>query len=314
MIEALFTYDYGKDKMKSIEKLGYNVTIVDEKNMKYTENMKDTEILVCYDPFKTLDIAPMEKLKWIQLSSIGIDQLPLNEVRKSNIKITNNKGGYSIPIGEWIVLKALELLKNSKSLYEKQNNKKWKMDTSILELYDKTIGFMGTGSIAKEAAKRLKSFGVNILGSNTNGREVEYFDRCYSKDNIKEMLSLSDIVVVTIPYTKDNYHFINKNIFDSMKEGCFFINIARGNIVDEKELINNLKAGKIKAAALDVFEEEPLKEDNKLWDLDNVIITPHNSWISEKRNDRRFQCIYNNMKNYVEEKELINVVDINKGY
>lgn len=314
MIEALFTYDYGKDKMKSIEKLGYNVTIVDEKNMKYTENMKDTEILVCYDPFKTLDIAPMEKLKWIQLSSIGIDQLPLNEVRKSNIKITNNKGGYSIPIGEWIVLKALELLKNSKSLYEKQSNKKWKMDTSILELYDKTIGFMGTGSIAKEAAKRLKSFGVNILGSNTNGREVEYFDRCYSKDNIKEMLSLSDIVVVTIPYTKDNYHFINKNIFDSMKEGCFFINIARGNIVDEKELINNLKSGKIKAAALDVFEEEPLKEDNILWDLDNVIITPHNSWISEKRNDRRFQCIYNNMKNYVEEKELINVVDINKGY
>lgn len=314
MIEALFTYDYGKDKMKSIEKLGYNVTIVDEKNMKYTENMKDTEILVCYDPFKTLDIAPMEKLKWIQLSSIGIDQLPLNEVRKSNIKITNNKGGYSIPIGEWIVLKALELLKNSKSLYEKQNNKKWKMDTSILELYDKTIGFMGTGSIAKEAAKRLKSFGVNILGSNTNGREVEYFDRCYSKDNIKKMLSLSDIVVVTIPYTKDNYHFINKNIFDSMKEGCFFINIARGNIVDEKELINNLKSRKIKAAALDVFEEEPLKEDNKLWDLDNVIITPHNSWISEKRNDRRFQCIYNNMKNYVEEKELINVVDINKGY
>jgi len=314
MKKALFTYDYGKEKMNLIKELGYDVIIKEEKGLVYSEELKDVEVLVCYDPFSTLDITKMEKLKWIQLSSIGIDQAPIDYIKEKGIILTNNKGGYSIPIGEWIVMNILQLAKNSIKFFEKQKNKMWKIDTSIIEIYGKTIGFIGTGTLAIEATKRLKGFGVNILGLNSNGRNVEGFNKCYSKDEMDDMLRLCDFVVVTIPYTKETHHLINKERFDAMKDGVYFINVARGSVVDEVELIKNLKSGKIKGAALDVFEEEPLKEDNPLWNMENVYITPHNSWVSEMRNERRFKLIYENMKKYVEGEKLLNIVDLQKGY
>ena len=153
--KALFTYGYGNDSMKKIEELGYDIRVIEEREAKYSDELKDIEVLVCYNPFETLDITKMKKLKWIQLSSAGIDQLPLDYVKENGIVVTNNKGGYSIPMGEWIVLKILELLKHSINLYDNQKNKVWKMDTNIQELYGKTIGFVGTGNIAVEAAKDL---------------------------------------------------------------------------------------------------------------------------------------------------------------
>ena len=313
-IKALFTYNYGGEKMKGIEAFGYDIKVIKEQDLIYSEQLEDVEVLICYDPFKTLAIEKMKNLKWIQLSSIGIDQLPIEYVKNTSIIITNNKGGYSIPMGEWIVLKTLELFKNSKGLYENQVNRKWKIDTSIKEIYGKTIGFIGTGTIAAEAAKRLQGFGVNLLGVNTDGRDVEYFDECYAMSELDRMLKLCDVVVCTVPYTKATYHLINENRFIKMKNGAFFINVARGSIVDEASLIENLKNGKLAGAAIDVYEEEPLKANNPLWDLNNVILTSHNSWISEMRNQRRFNLIYKNMKKYIQGEELVNVVDLKKGY
>ena len=221
---------------------------------------------------------------------------------------------YSIPMGEWIVLKILEMFKKSKELYERQQNKQWQMDTSILELYGKTIGFIGTGSIAHEAAKRLQGFEVTILGVNTTGDLKPYYDNCYSMEEIDQMISKCDVVVVTIPYTKKTHHLIDEAMFKKMKGNAFLVNVSRGNILDEKALINSLKERKIKGAALDVFEKEPLDIDSPLWDLDNVLISSHNSWISEMRNERRFQLIYDNLKRYIQKDDLINVVDLMKGY
>ncbi|MGH4122779.1 MAG: phosphoglycerate dehydrogenase [Clostridium sp.] len=311
-IKALFTYNYGGDKIKDIKAFGYDVKVIPEEGLIYNDDLEEVEVLVCYDPFKTLDIEKMKKLKWIQLSSIGIDQLPIEYVKNTSIIITNNKGGYSIPMGEWVVLKTLELFKNSKMLYENQSKRKWKMDTSIMELYGKTIGFIGTGTIATEAAKRFQGFGVNIVGVNTDGRDIEYFNRCYA--DLNEMLKLCDVVVATIPYTKATHHLINEERFMEMKTGAYFINVARGSIVDEGALLKNLTNGKLAGAALDVYEEEPLKENNSLWDLSNVILTSHNSWISEMRNERRFDIIYKNMKKYLKGEGLVNTVNLKKGY
>lgn len=314
VIKALFTYDYGREKMESIRKLGYDLTIIHEKQVEFSEKIKNIEILVCYNPFNTLDISKLNKLKWIQLSSIGIDQLPEVAFNNPHLKVTNNRGGYSIPMGEWIVLNTLQMFKHSRKLFEQQKNRKWKMDTSILEIYGKTIGFIGTGSIAVEAAKRFQGFGAKILGLNTNGRAIRYFDECYPIQEIDEMLSICDVVVITIPSTKETYRLIDKNRFLAMKDGAFIINVARGNVIDEDELIKNLTTGKIGCAALDVFDEEPLDENSPLWEMENIIISPHNSWISEMKNERRFEGIYENMKRYAANERLQNIVDLNKGY
>ncbi|WP_091732428.1 phosphoglycerate dehydrogenase [Proteiniborus ethanoligenes] len=314
LIRALITHNYGVENMERIRQLGYDIIEKSEKELYFSEELRDTEVLVCYNPFNTLDISKLPNLKWIQLTSVGIDQVPIDILKKNSITLTNNKGGYSIPIGEWIVLKLLEMYKNSKAFYQKQSQKIWKIDTSLLELYGKTIGFIGTGSIASEAAKRLKGFGVDILGLNTRGTKTEYFDKCYSIDKINEMVKLSDAIVVSIPHTEKTHNLLNEEVFQEMKNGVYLVNIARGSIIDERAMINNLKNGKIKCAALDVFEKEPLDKNNPLWEIENVIITPHNSWVSEMRDDRRFNIIYDNLKRYLSNQTLKNIVDLNKGY
>lgn len=313
-MKVLFTYDYGKEKMDSIRELGYDLVYGHEKQIKNSKEIEDIDVLVCYDPFQRLDITKLRDLKWIQLSSVGIDQAPLDYIRKSSIVLTNNRGGYSIPMGEWIILKILEIYKESKYFFEKQKERKWKMNTSILELYGKTVGFLGTGTISKEGAKRLQGFGTNVYGLNTNGRDMEYFHKCYPISDIDAFLSQCDVVVCGVPYTKKTHHLINEEKLEKMKDDSILINISRGSVVDEKALCKKLKENKFLGVALDVFEEEPLSTNSPLWDFDNVYITPHNSWVSEMRNERRFQLIYNNLKKYLEGEELQNVVNISKGY
>lgn len=313
-IKALITFDYGKSKMDSLRELGYDITFIEDSKAKFIPELKDTEVIICYDPFKELDITKMKKLKWIQLSSTGIDQLPLNYVKQEEIVITNNKGGYSIPMGEWVVLKILEMLKHSSKLYRNQENKLWEMDPNVIELCGKTVGFLGTGEIAKQSAKRLQGFETRILGTNTRGTKAEYFHKCYPTEETTEMLKECDIVVITVPYTKSTNKMIDKDMINIMKDGVYIVNVARGSIIDEIALISALNSGKIAAAALDVVEEEPLTMESPLWSMGNVILTPHNSWMSEKKDERRYDLFYENLKNYARGKELKNKVDLSKGY
>ncbi|MCT4509376.1 MAG: phosphoglycerate dehydrogenase [Tepidibacter sp.] len=313
-MKVLFTYDYGEEKMNEIKKLGYEIVYMNEKEIYNNQNINDIDVLVCYNPFEKIDMDKFTKLKLIQLSSIGVDQAPIDYIKRNNIILSNNKGGYSIPIGEWIILKILEIYKNSLYFYKNQENRDWKINTNLLELYNKNVGFIGTGTIAIEAAKRLQGFGVNIYGLNTKGRSVEYFDKCFSVNDMDEFLLECDILVVSIPYTKETHHLIDAKVIDKMKDGCVLINIARGSIINEIDLIEKIKQGKFLGVALDVFEQEPLEKESPLWDLDNVILTPHNCWISENRNNRRFEVIYENLKKIKNKEELINLVNLSKGY
>lgn len=313
-MKVLFTYNYGEERMKAISDLGYELVYIRENEVSFTNETADAEIVVCYDPFERLDISKLKQLKWIQLSSIGIDQLPKQKVKEQGIIVTNNRSGYSIPMGEWIVMSILQLLKNSKSFYHKQSEKMWKEDTKLFELYNKTVCFVGTGSIAYEAAKRLQGFDADVTGINTSGRKVQYFNNCYSMKELDYALSQADVVVLSIPYTKETHHLIDEGRISSMKKSACLVNIARGSVVKESALIEALQKGNLRGAALDVFEREPLPEDSPLWDMDNVIITPHNSWISEMRNERRYNIIYENLRRYTSGEKLMNIVDIDRGY
>ncbi|MGX4601408.1 phosphoglycerate dehydrogenase [Faecalimicrobium sp. JNUCC 81] len=311
-MKVLFTHNYGEEKFQKIRDLGYEVTYYKESKIQNNEDTDTADVLVTYNPFKTLDISKINNLKYIQTSSVGVDQVPKEEVLKRNIVLANNKGAYSIPISEWIVMYILQIYKNSMKLYSNQQNRTWKIEFDLLELYDKRVGFIGTGTIATEAAKRLKAFGVELWGVNTKGTDKEYFDRCFSSENMNDVFKECDVIVSTIPATKDTIGMINKDKFSIMKDKSIFINVGRGNIVNENDLIDYID--KFRGVALDVFEKEPLSKDSKLWDFENVIITPHNSWISDKDTERTFNVIYNNLKNYIENKPLNNVVDILKGY
>lgn len=311
-MKVLCTINYGEEKFQKIEDLGYEVIHYPQKNIKNNEDINSADILVTYDPFETLDISLMKNLKYIQTTSIGIDQVPKEEVLNRDIIIANNKGNYSVPIGEWIVMYILEIYKSSFKLYDQQKDRKWKLDFSITELSGKRVGFLGTGTLAMEGAKRLKAFDAELWGVNTRGENKAYFDKCFSVENTGEIFKNCDVVVATLPSTKETIGMINKDKFKLMKEGSIFINIGRGNTVNEDDLIEYID--KFRGVALDVFQNEPLDKESKLWDLDNVIITPHNAFVSDKNSERTFDTIYSNLKNYIEGKALSNVVDIKKGY
>lgn len=318
MKSVLFTYSFedGKleERIKMVENLGYKVYVENESNFEYKPYMKNIDALMCYKPFEKLDIEKFENLKWIQLTSMGFEQVPIEKVLKNNIIVTNNKGGYSIPMGEWVVLNILELIKNRKKSYKNQENKRWFMDFSVGEVYGKTVSFIGTGDIAKESCKRLKGFGVNILGVNTTGKSVEYIDKCYPIEELDYVLGISDFVIVCLPHTEKTHYIFSKDKFSKMKKDSYFINVSRGAVVNEKDLIDYIEKGSFKGVALDVFEKEPLSKSSKLWKMENVIITCHNSWISEKIAERRWNLFYENLKRYIEGEDLLNVVNIKKGY
>lgn len=316
-MKALFTYDYGNEQMDKIKVLGYEILYIKENEIynKQSEIIAfNPEVVVCYDPFDHLPLEQLTKLKWIQLSSIGVDQVPLDIILNREIIVTNNRGGYSIPMGEWIVFQMLYHYKFGQYFHQMKTEKKWKVNTAIRELTHRKALFIGTGTIAKEAAKRLSGYEINCIGINTDGRETPYFDKCYPMTSLDEILGEMDFVILTIPYTKKTEGLICKERLSYIKEDAVLINVARGSLIVESDLMDALDQGKFLGISLDVFEEEPLESTNRLWDYDRVVVTPHNSWISEFRNIRRFDLIYKNLEAFYRNLELENRVDLKRGY
>lgn len=317
IIKVLFTLKFAEEEYDRIRNLGYEVIFNSEGSKSSLDNMTQDEldsidVLVTYNSFSKLDISKMKNLKYIQLASVGFDQVPVDKILGKDIILSNNKGAYSIPMAEWIVSSILQIYKNTKTFYDNQSKKEWNVDYSVLELYGRRIGFLGTGTISIESAKRLKAFGVEIWGCNTNGRSVKYFDKCVQSEYMNEIFENCDIVVSTIPATNNTKKIINKEKLVLMKEGSVFINVGRGNVLNEEDLLEC--AHRLRGIALDVFEEEPLYKDSKLWDLENIIITPHNSWVSQENSLRSFNLFYNNLKKYIQNKPIDNIVQIEKGY
>lgn len=318
MKNVLFTYGFadGKldERMKKLEDLGYKVYFEDENNFEYKDYMSEIEILVTFRVFDKVSLDKFPKLEWIQLTSMGFEQVPKEEVLNRDIIVSNNKNGYSIPMGEWAVLNILELMKNRKNAYINQSNKRWHTDFTLEEAYEKTVVFLGTGDIAREAVKRLQGFDMTILGVNTDGRSIKGFDQCFKTSEIDDVLSRADVVINILPNTEKTHHLIDKGRLEKMDKNSYLINMSRGAVINQKDLVAHLEEGNFKGVALDVFEEEPLPKSSKLWDINRVVITSHNSWISEMIGPRRWNMVYKNFKSYLKDEELINVVKIKRGY
>ena len=184
-MKVLFTYDYGKEKMDSIRALGYEVEIIDEGRFTPEQVPYDSEVMCCYNPFDRLDITKFPNLKLIQLSSIGFDFIPKEDILNKSIILSNNRGGYSIPMGEWIVMNLLMLSRKAVKFWDNKKEKKWKLDSKLTELDGKTVTFLGTGTISSEAAKRLQGFEMNVVGVNTKGTDTLYFDKVYALEEVK---------------------------------------------------------------------------------------------------------------------------------
>jgi phosphoglycerate dehydrogenase-like enzyme len=283
----------------------------------WQEHLQDAEIIAGWKKgIEKECLAPHSKLKWLQTWSAGVDSLPLKILESRNIIVTSANGVHAYPISESIFALMLALTRKIHTYVKNQQEKKWHHSGIGLEMHEKTVGIIGVGAIGKETAKIAKAFGMRVLGVRNFGRQEEYVDEMYTTNQLDMVLPNCDYVVVTLPLTKDTKHLFDGKKFNLMKPSSFFINIGRGEIVMEGDLVTALQHGNIAGAGLDVFEQEPLSVDSPLWEMENVIITPHIAGSTEHYNQRVIENILlPNLKNYISGSlPPVNHVDFSKGY
>lgn len=284
-----------KKYIETIEKMGHQVQFLQFEKDELPCQYEWVEGIIGNGLFLTHPIEKFVNLRYIQLTSAGYDRVPIDYVKEHKIVINNARGVYSAPMAEYAVVGVLSLYKSQRFFAENQREHKWEKKRYLKELGGQNVCILGCGSVGEECAKRFEAFGCVIFGVDIVVREIEHFSKVYHLYEVKEVLSKSDIVIITLPLTDETYHMFDEEKFSSMKPGSVLVNIARGALVDTDALIEALKK-KLGGAVLDVFEEEPLKENSPLWDMENVIITPHNSFVGNGNQNRLNNTIISNLK------------------
>lgn len=283
------------EQIEYLESLGHEIVFFGDEREKLDFDVSDIEGVICNGLFVYNDIEQFHSLKYIQLTSAGFDRVPMDYINQHGIEIHNARGVYSVPMAEFVLTGILQLVKQSRFFYENQKQHIWEKSRTLGELAGKTAVIVGAGNIGAEVAKRLKAFDVTVVGIDITTDQRPYFDKIELLNNLDEQLKAADIVVLTLPLTDDTKGMFDKSKFDLMKNSCIFVNIARGQLVVENDLIDALNNKKISGAVLDVFETEPLEKTSPLWDMDNVIITPHNSFVGVGNTERLSKIIFENI-------------------
>lgn len=265
-------------------------------------------------PKDLLSRAP--KLKWLQLMSAGADRLRDTEIWQSKVIITGVSGMHAVPIGEFVLGFMLMLAKGIHLCFQMKQNRQWQRYTPHL-LRNKTVGIVGLGHIGSEVARLSKSFGMKVMATRRSVKKAgktKNVDLVLPQAQMKEILGKSDYIVLCVPLTPETRHIIGEAELRSMKESAYIINIGRGDLIDEEVLIRALDERRIAGAALDVIAIEPLPKDSRLWDMDNVILSPHVSGNMENYMDQATELFCDNVHRYLGGKKLHNVIDRKKGY
>ena len=280
-----------------LKNVGFELAFAED-NAEYDGSKTDFFGIVCNGFFLYNNVSEFKNMKFIQLTSSGLDRIPIEIIESSKIDLFNARGVYSIPMAEFVLSGLLDLLKRKKDFFKNQAEKKWIKYRDLDELYSKKIAIFGCGSVGEEIAKRLKSFGCYVYGYDTKVISNPFFDEIFNIVNYQQTIYMSDIQIICMPLTQETKHFCNNSFFSQLKKGSIFVNVSRGAIVDESSLVKALDTHLL-GAIVDVFETEPLPVESELWGKKNVIITPHNSYASTFNKTRLSSLIMRNLKKYV---------------
>ena len=284
-----------------------------------TEVAEDIDVLACYTiPREAFYKA--ENLSWIHVGTAGVDHTMFQELVKSNVLVTNASGIHAKPASEFVMAQILYFAKDFEEFREFKKSRQWtqwELAARITVLSGKTIGIIGLGSMGLEIAKKAKAFDMRVIATKYTLSPEDQFaevDKLLPHEKVSLLLRQADYVVLTVPLTTETKHLIDKIHLKQMKSRAYLINISRGAVVDERALIEALRAHDIAGAALDVFEEEPLPQESPLFDLDNVLLSPHISGNFPEYAEWASKDFGENLNRYLTGKTLRNVVNKERGY
>lgn len=268
-------------------------------------------------PFPNQLISRAERLRWVHSVSAGVSGYMTPEFVSHPAVLTNGQGSYGPAIADSVIGYMIMLSKGWGRLYEFKLKNQWRRvrDFPYQELKGKTLLILGLGGIGGQVAKRAAAFDMKIYAIDPQDIEKpRYITRIGKPDEMHAMLPSADYVVCTVPLTKYTDRYFNKTCFNLMKPTSYFINIGRGQVVNQDDLIEALQTQSIAGAGLDVTDPEPLPSDSPLWQMSNVIITPHNSGWSNDSNQRRWLLLRENIRRFAAGEPLLNVVNKQVGY
>ncbi|QPC82173.1 D-2-hydroxyacid dehydrogenase [Phototrophicus methaneseepsis] len=333
-IKVIVANDFSDDIMAQLKAVSPRLDITRYKEDVPSSAWAEAEVLYTGRTFPLPEQAP--RLRWIQLPSAGMDSaLHHPIVQAEDVVITSTSGMHAKQLANytWLMILAFNfdlpkwMINKGQSLWPENPLE----GGSPVDVDKQTVGIVGYGSIGREIARLAQAFGMRVLASkrdikNPAQSESEYMpagigdpegdipERIYPGEAVATMAAESDYLAVTLPLTEGTRHMINERVFDSMKPNAVIINVGRGGVIDEKAMITALSSGKIRGAGLDVFEEEPLPSTSPLWNLDNVIISPHVGGATSTYQEQAAAIFAENLRRYVDNRPLLNALQRDTGY
>jgi glyoxylate/hydroxypyruvate reductase A len=278
--------------------------------------LAEAEVLFDVDGPSTSNFEPrVPRLRWIQASSSGIGEwVRMLGIVDSPIVVTNAAGIHSVPLAEFVVFSMLYFARSWPRMVAEQRAHHWER-CAIETLEGKTLGIVGLGNVGRCVAQLAKPFGVRTIGVRRSpGGSADGVDALYGPDGLDSVLRESDYLALCVPHTPETVGMLGAAEIASIKRGAVLVNIARGSVIDEPALIESLRSGQLRGAALDVVAREPLAADSPLWDMPNVLITPHSMSTAFDENERLTTLFCDNLQRYLAQQPLRNVIDKVRGY
>lgn len=297
---------------------GYDVVRA-EGEAEIRPHLDEAEIVLGYLPPGLVSEAP--KLQWIQSWSAGLDWLVEHEdfdpQAHPDLAVTSASGIHAVPIGEHVFAVLLALSRQIPRALRDQRDRRWGSDEdyeAAFEWLDKRLVMIGAGSIGERVIRLAGAFGMQSVAVRASGEETPGALRTVTPDHMAGELAEADAVVAALPLTDATYRMLDAQAFGAMKPGAVFVNVGRGETVDQYDLVEALRSGQVGAAALDVFEDEPLSDASPLWGMGNVILTPHVAGETPRYTERALALFADNLERWRAGGELRNRVDLQAGY
>ena len=285
------------------------------------EHLREAEVIFTIS-LRPEQFAVARKLRWIHAPTAAVHQLLFSELVKSDVVITNTSAVHGPVVAEHVIALIFALAKKipQATLWQRKRlwgqAAMWSESPRPREIAGATLGLIGVGSIGQNVAKKAAALGMRVIAAREHPEKgrPEGVGTVLSSSQLDELLAESDFVVVAAPLTIATKGLMNAARFAKMKSDAYLINVGRGSQVDEAALVEALRRKQIAGAALDVFEREPLPSDSPLWDLENLLITPHTAGLTEKLWQRHYDLFSENLRRYLAHEPLLYTVQKSRGY
>lgn len=262
-------------------------------------------------------VSKAKHLKWLQLNSAGAGSYCKPGILPDGVALTNATGAYGLALSEHMLAQSLAMMKKLYLYHDNQHQSLWRDEGPVTSFYGATVVVVGFGDIGRNFGRRVKALGAQVIGLRRRKGEVPpEADEMGDMAHFEDYLSRADIVASCLPDTPETYRIYNKDRFMAMKKGAFFVNVGRGNNVDQEALREAVLSGHLAGAALDVTDPEPLPKDDPLWQTKGIYITPHISggYHLQATHDYIARIAVDNLKRFLAGEKLENMVDMATGY